>query len=101
MAILISEIMDYHDSRGELTVTSPLHVPARGRVLKGHVRGRSAPHRLLVIGVDAADLVTWAGGLICDSVRAGLGVHVCLESLDGGLALRILGVDARVLPDVF
>jgi hypothetical protein len=54
-----------------------------------------------VLGVDVADLVGRAGGLICDSVRAGLIVQVCLESLDDDLALRILGVDARVLPDAF
>ncbi|OBK71174.1 hypothetical protein [Mycobacterium sp. 1274761.0] len=53
-----------------------------------------------MLAVDAADLVTWCGGLICDSVRAGLIVQVGLESLDDDLALRILGVDAFVLPDV-
>ena len=67
----------------------------------GRGRGRSTPHRLLVLASDPADLVTWAGGLICDSVRAGLIVQVCLESFDDDLALRILGVDAFAMPDVF
>ncbi len=67
----------------------------------GQGRGRSTPHRLLVLAVDAADLVMSAGGLICDSVRAGLVVQVCLESVDDELALRILGVDACALPDAF
>jgi hypothetical protein len=54
-----------------------------------------------VLASDPADLVMRAGGLICDSVRAGLSVQVCLESFDDDLALRILGVDACALPDVF
>ncbi len=54
-----------------------------------------------MLGVDVPDIVSRAGGLICDSVRAGLTVAVCLECFDDDLALRILGVDARVLPDAF
>lgn len=54
-----------------------------------------------MLGSDVPDLVSKAGGLICDSVRAGLIVEVCLESLDDDLALRILGVDGRVLPEAF
>jgi hypothetical protein len=52
-----------------------------------------------VLGVDVPDLVCGSGGLICDSVRAGLVVQVCVESLADDLALRILGVDTRLLPD--
>lgn len=64
-------------------------------------RGRATPHELLVLGVDIADVVTGAGGLICDSVRAGLQVNVCLETNAEERALRILGVRAGELPDRF
>ena len=82
-------------------MTTPLHDSARSQARSGRVRGRSAPHRLLVLGVNVTDLVSGAGGLICDSVRAGLIVQVRLESLDDDLALRILGVDPRVLQAPF
>ena len=64
-------------------------------------RGRATPHQLLVLGVDVADVVTGAGGLICDSVRAGLEVKVCLEAIGDEQALRIMGVRACELPDRF
>ncbi|MBE1549417.1 hypothetical protein GGC64_003441 [Mycobacterium sp. OAS707] len=64
-------------------------------------RGRATPHQLLVAGVDAADIVTGAGGLICDSVRAGLEVKVYLEINGDERALRILGVHASELPARF
>ncbi len=82
-------------------MTSPLHDSSRSQARNRQSRGRSAPHRLLVLGIDVPDIVSRAGGLICDSVRAGLIVQVCLESLHDDLALRILGVDARFLPDPF
>lgn len=81
-------------------MTSPVHDPAR-RQARGSGRGRPTPHRLLVLGVDVPDLVSHAGGLICDSVRAGLVVEVCVETFDDDRPLRILGADARILPDVF
>jgi hypothetical protein len=82
-------------------VTSPLPNSTRSQARNGHGRGRATPHKLLVLGVDVADIVCGAGGLICDSVRAGLIVKVCLESLDDDRALRILGVDASALPGGF
>jgi hypothetical protein len=54
-----------------------------------------------VVGVDAADIVTGAGGLICDSVRAGLDVNVYLEIDGDERALRILGARAGELPARF
>jgi hypothetical protein len=68
---------------------------ARGRLPD---RGRATPHRLLVLGVDTADMVSGVGGLVCDSVRAGLQVEVCLETVGDDRALQILGVRARALP---
>jgi hypothetical protein len=78
-------------------VTTPLRNSARQQARAGRNRARSAPHRLLVLGVDVPDLVARAGGLICDSVRAGLIVQVCLESFDDDVALRIIGVDGHAL----
>jgi hypothetical protein len=63
--------------------------------------GRATPHKLLVLGFDTADMVSGAGGLVCDSVRAGLRVEVCLETIGDERALQILGVRARPLPDRF
>ena len=54
-----------------------------------------------MLGVDSADTVSAAGGLVCDSVRAGLRVEVYLETLDDGRALQILGVEAGLLPEAF
>ena len=64
-------------------------------------RGRATPHQLLLLGTDIEDVVTGAGGLICDSVRAGLQVKVCLETNGEERALRILGVRACEMPDRF
>ena len=84
------------------TVASALNDPVppqpRTRTLN---RGRATPHQLLVLAVDIADIVTGAGGLICDSVRAGLDVKVCLEAIGDEQALRIMGVRACELPDRF
>ena len=80
-------------------MTSPLRDPARRHAFGS--RGRATPYRLLVLGVDVPDLVSHAGGLVYDSVRAGLAVEICLETFDDDRALRILGAGARVLPDAF
>src|SRR6185437_12956886 len=72
--------------------------PARGR--QSSV-GRAAPHRLLILGMDAAEMISGAGGLIWDSVRAGLHVDVYLKTVDAEKALQILGVSAQTLPDEF
>jgi hypothetical protein len=63
--------------------------------------GRAAPHRLLVLGMDAADTVCGAGGLIYDSVRGGLHVDAYLWDVADGKALQILGVTAQILPAAF
>jgi hypothetical protein len=63
--------------------------------------GRATPHRLLVLGIDAADMVSGAGGLICDSVRAGLHVDAYLNNVTDEQALQILGVSAQILPTRF
>jgi hypothetical protein len=83
-------------------VESALHDPVRRqtRSLPSN-RGRATPHHLVVLGVDAPNIVTAAGGLICDSVRAGLRVDVYLERGGDERALHILGVSARALPDHF
>jgi hypothetical protein len=73
----------------------PATRPARGRP---EGLGRATPQKLLVLGIDAADMVSGAGGLICDSVRAGLHVDAYLKDVDCKQALQILGVSAQVLP---
>lgn len=85
---------------GELTVTSAMQ-PSVARQARGSSRGRATPHKLLVLGVDTADIVSAAGGLVCDSVRAGMQVEVYLETPGDGRALQILGVGASILPDAF
>jgi len=75
------------------TVASALDVPVPPQPrTRPSSRDRATPHQLLVLGIDIADVVTRAGGLICDSVRAGLDVKVCLEAIGDEQALRILGV---------
>jgi hypothetical protein len=64
-------------------------------------RGRGTPYKLVIAGVDAADIVCGAGGLVCDAVHAGLRVEVYLESIGGEHALQILGVAAEILPARF
>jgi hypothetical protein len=64
-------------------------------------RGRATPLKLLVLGIDTADVVSGVGGLVCDSVRAGLQVEVYLGTLGDEVALQILGVQASALPDRF
>ncbi len=84
------------------TVASALGVPVPPQPrTRPSSRGRATPHQLLVLGIDTADVVTGAGGLICDSVRAGLDVKVYTETIDEEQALRILGVSACELPDRF
>jgi len=84
------------------TVASALDVPVPPQPrTRPSSRDRATPHQLLVLGIDIADVVTRAGGLICDSVRAGLDVKVCLEAIGDEQALRILGVRACELPDRF
>jgi hypothetical protein len=59
-------------------------------------RGRATPPNVLVLGVDTADIVTGAGGLICDSIRAGTTVNVRMERAGNDQALHILGVKSQV-----
>ena len=59
------------------------------------------PCRLTVVGVDAADVVTAAGGLVFDAVRAGWAVDLYLETADDQRALQILGASGRPLSDGF
>ena len=54
-----------------------------------------------MLGVDAADLVSGAGGLVCDAVRAGLQVDVYLETVGDEQPLQILGVRPQNLPARF
>jgi hypothetical protein len=56
---------------------------------------------VLVLGTDAADVVSSIGGLVFDTVRAGLQVEVYTETAPDDRPLRILGVAARPLPDDF
>ncbi|OBI41921.1 hypothetical protein A5707_06800 [Mycobacterium kyorinense] len=51
--------------------------------------------------MDAADMISGAGGLICDSVRTGLYVDVYLQTVGDEMALQILGVCAQTLPAEF
>jgi hypothetical protein len=83
------------------TTASALHPAPQLPRTRPANRGRATPHQLLVVGADAADIVTGAGGLICDSVRAGLEVKVYLEVNGDERALRILGVRAGELPERF
>jgi hypothetical protein len=85
---------------GELTVEAAMHdsVPRHARGLS---RPPATPHKLIVLGIDTADVISAAGGLVCDSIRAGLQVDVYLETLDDQRPLRILGTAANILPDAF
>ena len=64
-------------------------------------RGHATPYKLVVLAPDPMDAVAAAGGLIVDSTRAGWQVDVFLEAGGDERALRILGVDSRVLPGAF
>ena len=64
-------------------------------------RGRPTPMKLIVLAVDAADIVTAAGGVIIDLVRAGWIVEAYLKAVSDERALRILGVKAQALPTRF
>jgi hypothetical protein len=64
-------------------------------------RGRPTPMKLIVLAVDAADIVTAAGGVIIDLVRAGWTVEAYMQALSDERALRILGVRAQALPTRF
>ena len=64
-------------------------------------RGRATPCRLVVLAADTADIVSAAGGLIFDSIRAGWHVDVYLEKACNERALQILGVGGRLIPDAF
>jgi hypothetical protein len=88
--------------RGGSTVVSALHDRA-ARQAQGRPSARDSPtpHRLLVLGIDAADIVSRTGGLVFDTVRAGLRVEVFTEGICDELPLRILGAQPRALPDVF
>lgn len=64
-------------------------------------RGRAAPYRLVVLASEASDVVSAAGGLIVDALRAGWRVELFLQSGCDSRALHILGVSGRTLPSDF
>jgi hypothetical protein len=102
--ILIFETLGYRVEEGlvKLPAASALdEAVLRQPAMHPPSRGRATPHQLLVLGIDSADIVAGVGGLICDSVRAGVHVEVYLEAEIEERALRILGVDGCELPHRF
>ncbi|MEZ0341336.1 hypothetical protein ACAG25_15250 [Mycobacterium sp. pV006] len=61
---------------------------------------RGTPYRLVVLGTDAAEVVSVAAGVIYDSTSTGWQVDVHLEHDGHPRALSILGTRSRPLPEV-
>ncbi|MGE2734207.1 hypothetical protein [Mycolicibacterium vaccae] len=73
---------------------------AHGDIRSAHSRGpnRGTPYRLVVVGTDAAEVVSAAGGLIYDAVSIGWHVDVHLDHHEDARALRIVGTRSQPLP---
>lgn len=79
-----------------------MEVAAHGesRAPRNRGPGRGTRYRLVVIGTDAVEVVSAAGGFIYDSVSTGWQVDVHLEHDGDARALRILGARSQPVPEV-
>ncbi|MGV0643723.1 hypothetical protein [Mycolicibacterium sp. XJ879] len=82
----------------KLTAASAAQTSRQIRSRRDRARTHAAPYKLVVLAPDTADLVTAAGGLVADTLRAGWRVEIYLAAVSDARALQILGAHGHILP---
>jgi hypothetical protein len=68
-----------------------MHVPLRRSVFPTDLGRPANPYTLVAVAPTAREIVSTAGGLICDRALSGWRVHILVDDYTGQKALTILG----------